>query len=124
MTTLADLNNLRVLNNKQPLKAWKESKAKLIAAYEKEYAISFHANQPEELRGDELKAHKKAKKIIADDLLKEEVARAAIIPHNKVNVASIAKELGINPKVARAKLRKNKVDRNDIKAIRKALTKK
>lgn len=119
MTTLADLNELRIQNNKQPLKSWKESKAKLIAAYEKEYAISFHANQPEEL-----KAHKKAKKIIADDLLKEEVARAAIIPHNKVNVASIAKELGINPKVARAKLRKNKVDRNDIKAIRKALTKK
>ena len=42
---------------------------------------------------------------------------------NKVNVAQIAKEFGINPKVARAKLRKAKVDRADAAAIRKALTK-
>jgi len=127
--TLAYLNELRAMNGKAPLKAWKESKDKLAQAIDKEHETRV------------------AKQTVTEQLLKEEVARAAQVPAKKVNkhgevatpkaikavrvaadaakvnVAAIAKELGINPKVARAKLRKANIDRNDAAAIRKALKK-
>lgn len=110
--TLAYLNELRTMNNKKPLKAWKESKVKLAAAIDKEH----------EVRQEERLARLEAKPV------KIVTARVEGKPQNvteagaKVNVAKIAKELGINSKVARAKLRKAKVDRTDEAAIRKALS--
>ena len=135
--TLAILNELRIRNGKTELKSWKESKAKLAAAIDNEQGLmAANATNP---KGNP------SKQTVTEQLLKEEIARAAVVPAKKVNsvkhgevatpkaikavrvgtvnVAAIAKELGINPKVARAKLRKANVNRADAAAIRKALTK-
>ena len=112
--TLAYLNELRTMNDKKPLKAWKESKVKLAAAIDKEH----------EVRQEERLARLEAKsvKIVTARIVKEGKPQNVTEAGAKVNVAKIAKELGINSKVARAKLRKAKVDRTDEAAIRKALS--
>lgn len=117
--TLAYLNELRTMNNKQPLKAWKESKDKLANAIDKEHAARIAA-QPENLKKEEAaaEASSAAKARTVKRLAKEVIERTT-----GINVAAIAKELGINPKVARAKLRKAKIDRTDAAAVRKALAK-
>ena len=117
--TLAILNELRIRNGKTELKSWKESKAKLAAAIDNEQGLLVaNATNP---KGNP------TKKAVAEKLVKQEIAKAAGVEakhvNKHVNVAAIAKELGINPKVARAKLRKAKIDRTNAAAIRKALTK-
>ena len=127
--TLAILNELRIRNGKTELKSWKESKAKLAERIEIEKAIADASAQAERVARVEASAKNKPINILVKKTIEKNKAKLAKTPQvsaktvNKVNVAQIAKELGINPKVARAKLRKAKVDRADAAAIRKALTK-
>lgn len=98
---LATLNALRTAAGKAPLKSWKESKAKLEAAIA---ALTPAAKLSE----PETKVQKKA---------------AASYAHADRPLKAICKELNLNPKVARAKLRKAGLSApyTDAKAIRKAL---
>lgn len=147
--TLAILNELRIRNGKTELKSWKESKAKLAERIEIEKAIahSHHAAREQaelvktlvntklnkivdKTRADAKKVNSVEHGEVQARVVKEgkpqnvtEAGAKVLAKKNKVNVATIAKELGINPKVARAKLRKLNVNRADAAAIRKALTK-
>lgn len=122
MANLETLNALRIELGMSPLKSWKESKAKLDAAY---YALqSKQAAEPAlkiitTVDGGKavVKNDRKAtvKRLAAEAVAENErLARLEASAKNKplkikstkVNVASIAKELGLNPKVARAKVRK------------------
>lgn len=115
--TLADLNSLRVINGKTSLKSWKESKAKLAAAIDKEQGLMAANVMNPKGNPEKARTVKRQHGEVATPKAIKSVKVAA------VNVAQIAKELGINPKVARAKLRKLNINRADAAAIRKALTK-
>lgn len=82
---LANLNILRAANNLKPLKAWKESRAKLEAAIAK-----LPAPKPAEAPKTETKKAKPAGK------------------HTEglISIKQIAADLGMDAKVARAKLRR------------------
>lgn len=83
MTTkdkLTQLNALRVANGMKPLKTWKESTAKLDAVIAKLQSTSTTKQQLE--------------------------ASVKTTKGDAVSITTIAKELGINDKVARAKLRR------------------
>lgn len=144
--TLAILNELRIRNGKTELKSWKESKAKLAERIEAEKEIAeAQAEDDRATARDEQaaldalndKLGKIADKARADakrvpnpkigmkhgEVATPKAIKAVRVAANKINVAEIAKELGINAKVARAKLRKLNVNRADAAAIRKALTK-
>lgn len=180
LNNLDELNALRALNGKAPLKSWKESKDKLLIAITKEESeavspvvaknIKTTTNIVDSMIEENKKANSKIARVkpikpaeiaaLADhnkqqmkkaDLkpatkkIAEKVAQAkkrvqskrdaqaglkkpAIVKgdnHNTgvVNVAAIAKELGVNAKVARATIRRKKVDRTDEAAIRAALKK-
>lgn len=100
----ARLNKLRTDNGKAPLKDWKESNTKLLEAIRKEEAgevkaksvkaVANAATDPDLL--DRMSGKKKLTK------KKHVVAEATEFK----SLADICKALGINPKVARAKLRK------------------
>lgn len=124
--TLADLNALRIDLGMSPLKSWKESKAKLSdqieklqARYDELMAAAPALKIVPTVDGGKavVKNDRKAtvKRLAAEAIAeKERLARLEASAKNKplkiksakVNVASIAKELGLNPKVARAKVRK------------------
>lgn len=156
MSTLAHLNELRTAVGKAPLKAWKESKAKLLEAIDKltprdsaGNIIAADANgviasgAPRQIDISELtpeshpiaKANKdswnavigKPKKSIEREAelahldvrerklvkaTKKEVRRQGekqyvhAVEGDEVTLVQIAKELGINPRVARAKMRR------------------
>ena len=97
--TLATLNTLRVKNNMAPLKAWKESKAKLEAAIGK---LTTKADPV----AKELKATSvaKAKPAKPTKVAKEKVAKEP--KDNSLSISTIAEGLDIDPKVARAKMRR------------------
>lgn len=118
MSTLIELNALRTAANMKPLKAWKESKAKLDAAIAKLTGIP--ADQAKQVEVTKVptgmtaaKAEAAAKKV-AKKASKPASAKAK--PLNKGaqakkdsadNILStVAAELDINTKVARAKLRR------------------
>jgi hypothetical protein len=129
MSTLIELNALRIANNLKPLKGWKESNAKLTAAIAKlskitpaeqalkasvevtkipagmtaaklaaakEKAAKAKPSDPVLKKGDKIAASKKTDK--------QPVAKKPAI--EGVSVSTIATKLGIDPKVARAKLRR------------------
>ena len=132
--TLAYLNELRAMNGKAPLKSWKESKDKLAKAIDKENETRVAGQNErleEEARIARVSAKNKPINILVKKTIEKNKAKIAKAPQvsakqeeaAKVNVAAIAKEFGINPKVARAKLRKANINRADAAAIRKALTK-
>ena len=77
-TLFAHLNKLRVANGFKPLKAWKESRAKL------EYAIEYQEEGVE---------HKQEETVANEN--------------DTVTIAQVARELGLNPKVCRAKARRH-----------------
>lgn len=137
MTDLATLNKLRLANGKSELKSWKESKARLAERIEAEKAIADSNKQAERLARVEASAKNKpinikakleaekaaaVKKVTEDCVARATKRKEKRIATDKINVSKIATELGINPKVARAKLRKANVDRSDEAAIRKALS--
>jgi hypothetical protein len=104
------LNELRVELGMAPVKAWKESRAKLEAAINKLCANVFAARQADEAlkaASDQQKvdvpAPVKAKKLKADAVTDDFVIKG-------VALKFIMQELGMtDAKVARAKLRRNEV---------------
>ena len=111
MTRFEHLNNLRILNGQKPLKAWKESKAKLEAAIKKLEAQTRHdieeamedaaSDNIDQLIEEDKKVPCRAPSVIEHELKSR--------PHptpDKVTLVEIAKELSINPKIARAKIRR------------------
>lgn len=98
MSTLNELNALRTANSMKPLKSWKESKAKLDAAIKKLSASSSTTTQ--------LKASVEA--VASKPVAKKPAAKAEAKKPAKdgTSISTIAAELGIDPKVARAKLRR------------------
>lgn len=134
-TLTIDLNELRVVNGKNPIKAWKESKSKLVIAIEKERLSADEFAKIEKDIGDEVAdADKKsaaakksaAKKKIEKALTKPDLpepkwapgntkypaaepkgtASKFGAPENTFTIVELAIQLNINPKVARAKLRR------------------
>lgn len=123
MSTLIELNALRVANNMKPLKGWKESNAKLTAAIAKLSKIT-PAQQalkasvevtkvPAGMMAAKLAAAKeKEAKVAAKPAKvatpkksdKQPVAKKPAI--DGTSISTIATKLGIDPKVARAKLRR------------------
>jgi len=79
---LDTLNTIRARLGKAPLKSWKESKAKLLTTIEK-----LTAQLPVEAQK---KAPKKAPKVNGEN----------------VTLANIARGIGLDPKIARAKMRR------------------
>lgn len=100
----ARLNKLRTDNGKAPLKDWKESNTKLLEAIRKEEADG--------IKGKSIKAVADASKdetILDRAAGKKKLTKKAKPAANAgeyKSLAEICKALGINPKVARAKLRK------------------
>lgn len=126
----ARLNTLRVANSLKPLKAWKESKAKLEAAIAKlaeevegiaelnDPVKAFIAKNgvtkcPPAKALLEAQKHREAVDDAAEKLLKGEAPApkraAAVRVHvdgGSITLVQIASELRINPKIARAKMRR------------------
>jgi predicted DNA-binding ArsR family transcriptional regulator len=95
MTDFEHLNNLRLLNGKKPLKTWKESKERLRLAIDKEEeAYAKFASRPS----------------IPDEAIEtlKQTGTVTLIMNEPqtVTLSQIARELGIDPKVARAKARR------------------
>lgn len=101
--TLATLNTLRAKNNLKPLKAWKESKAKLEAACAKLAKVASVTDLPP---NKELKVEASAGKKDAKKVVKKDAKPAKEKNVDGVSISTIAAELDIDPKVARAKLRR------------------
>lgn len=95
------LNQLRITNGKNPLKAWKESKQKCIDAIENEMA---EAKTPE----PEPKAKIPEPNLFPNFIIPDPVRDNddSIPEKDTFTISELAEQLGINPKVARAKLRR------------------
>lgn len=87
MATLNELNALREYAGMKPLKVWKASKAALQAAIDKLQSTAVTAMQTETVKAIEAPVNVKRKT-------------------EGVSISEIAKSLGMNDKVARAKLRR------------------
>lgn len=97
--TITELNALRTAAGMKPLKAWKESKDKLTAAVNK---LRGAATTTQQLKASaEVAVKKDAKKSAAKPKVK--TTKPAV---EGVSIKAIAKKLGIDDKVARAKLRR------------------
>lgn len=113
MNTLAQLNTLRVAAGMKPLKAWKESKVKLEAAIAKLAQKLPEATDP--TPAQRATVERMAKEVIAktsgraaatgDNMQQVPKAKPANT-EGLISIATIADELDIDPKVARAKLRR------------------
>lgn len=112
--SLVELNARRVASNMKPLKAWKESKAKLADAIAK-LPAAFTEATPNELAAQTvrpvdhveptiLSKPKKGEAKLSDKLNKQK--RSMIDSSVKGNpFTEMLRASGVNPKVARAKLR-------------------
>ena len=109
MSTLIELNALRTAAGMKPLKAWKESKVKLVAAIEK---LGAKPSNVEVTKVPTGMTAEKAAKAVAKPAPKAKPAKATKPAAAKkstgegITISTIAAELGIDPKVARAKLRR------------------
>lgn len=121
--TFTKLNALRIAANLKPLKDWKESGAKLVQAIAKlENASPLAAHfvrsaerEEEAQQADEKEAaeqrimNAKAKKIARAIVVKPSKSVKDLLQSTKaanMSVAEYCKQFDINPKIARAKLRK------------------
>ena len=110
------LNTLRAANGKAPLKAWKDSKAKLAEAIAKESPKTLNvANELTDIIEDVNKSRDKKKQTEVPAKPKKSVASK-----EGKSTAQILKDFGINPKVGRALLRRHGVERTEA-AITKSL---
>lgn len=158
-TALTELNALRVAVGKKPLAAWKESKAKLDAAIaalketapaagpaaHKANAVDAKPTKDEffddlEAQRDVLVKKQNAKAKVDTKTKPAKTAKSAKepkavkkTPGEGVSISTIAAELDIDPKVARAKLRRQDevpciegsqwlFNKSDIPAIKAILT--
>lgn len=113
MTTLIELNALRVANNMKPLKAWKESKAKLIAAIAKlsgitptEQALKASVEVTKVPTGMTSKKVAAAAKAGTKKEAPKSLNKGAKKAGSENILSTVCAELDINTKVARAKLRR------------------
>lgn len=113
MSTLIELNALRTAAGMKPLKAWKESKAKLDAAIAKLGAKPSNVEVTKVPTG--MTAAKKEKadakaskpvKVPATKTTKVKVVKDKKSTGEGLSISTIAEELDIDPKVARAKMRR------------------
>lgn len=105
MSTLIELNALRIAAGMKPLKSWKESKAKLDAAVtklSKTMPVKETLKASVELTAPEKETIKKLDKAVKKGVAAERTAKSV----DGVSISTIATKLGIDPKVARAKLRR------------------
>jgi hypothetical protein len=101
MTTLTELNALRTAANMKPLKVWKASKAALVQAIAK---LQSSSTTEQQLKASADVEHgKKIKKVTTEAV---EAMKEITKNSEAKTIAEIAFELKINPKVARAKLRR------------------
>lgn len=111
MTTkeaLEQLNALRIANGEKPYKAWKESRAKLdakLAQYTPQHNVTPALVEVAETPAADVPAKPAVKKLEAP------VGNALT-----VTLADIARELNLNPKIARAKMRRIRVPEGAEKA--------
>jgi hypothetical protein len=119
MSTLIELNALRTAAKMKPLKAWKESKAKLVAAIAKLTGIAPSAAKVVEVT--KIPAGMTAKKVAAEAAKAAKPAKTAKVAKEKtttkpaaegMSVSTLAEQLGIDPRVARSKLRRAFPDRD------------
>lgn len=97
---LENLNTLRVANGKSPLKSWKESKAKLAAAYAAERELNIKSKpSPEAVKATVKRMAAEVVKATATPKGEAEVKRTS-------DVVAYALKHGLNPKSLRNKLRK------------------
>lgn len=103
--SLETLNALRAANGKAPLKAWKESKAKLAEAIAKESPKSLNvaAKTTTEKKVEPKKVAKPAKSVATS---------------SGKSTAAILKEFGLNPKVGRALLRRHGIERTEAAIVK------
>jgi hypothetical protein len=97
MANLTELNLLRGAAGMKPLKAWKESKDKLAAAIKK--LMKPNVKIEDVTSGATPVTAAVAKPKVVKDASKKSTVEG-------VGISTIAAELGIDPKVARAKLRR------------------
>lgn len=120
----AHLNKLRAISNQAPLKAWKESRIKLIAAIAKlqpsfDPSISLEVAAPGVTSETLAKTMAPAKKTPESKRLqkalakkmapKKTIAKKAApkkTDGTSISLAEIARQLDMNPKAARAKMRR------------------
>jgi hypothetical protein len=148
MSTLIELNALRVANNMKPLKRWAESKAKLDAAVAKLSGITpaeqalkasvevtkvptgMTAKKLEAAKAKEAKAAAKPKGKTAKEGMQKTIVKDGKTVKSSLKaksdniLATVCGELEIDPKVARAKLRREFGKKEDGKwpTIAKAMT--
>ena len=107
---LMELNELRKEKGMKPLKAWKESRAKLEAAIDKldNEVVGDKESPAEEARVERKAGRKRPAKKKPDPKKKPTGKKRGPQPKNDglLSVSDIAREIGIDPKVARAKLRR------------------
>lgn len=97
MATLNELNALRTAAGMKPLKVWKASKAALQAAIDKLQETTAETAEREFHEADQVVP----KTVEAPVNVKRKALNAS-----GVSISEIAKSLGMNDKVARAKLRR------------------
>lgn len=111
------LNTLRAANGKAPLKAWKDSKAKLEAAIAKESPKTLNvANELTDILKDvnkSLKDRDNKKPAKKDDVPAPAKPKKSVASKEGKSTAQILKDFGINPKVGRALLRRHGVERTE-----------
>lgn len=94
---LATLNALRATKGKAPIKAWKESKAKLEAAIE--------ALSPKQVKAPKAPVEVSKAKL-------SHVLKGAMAPRAR-DFAEWCRQNDVNPKVARAKLRRAGIEKDE-----------
>lgn len=114
--SLETLNALRVANGKSPLKAWKESKAKLAEAIAKEGPKTLNVAAK---ATTEKKVEPKAK-VEPKPAKKDKAPKPAksVATSSGKSTASILKEFGLNPKVGRALLRRHGIERTEAAIVK------
>lgn len=127
-TLLASLNIVRIAEGKAPLKSWKGSRAALEKACghvtstkgetlvaEGAYPTESAAERSTGIKGKAAKSRARLAKALAKDEKKEKPVKAKASPKAKavkvkgefITLAEIARDLKIEPKVARAKCRRS-----------------
>jgi hypothetical protein len=108
MSTLVYLNELRKHTGKAPLKAWKESKAKLAEAIAKLEA-NISALEPDRIVAPGIGSPDEVVTVIkAKGTPIPKKPETPVVELVTITLVEIAKELSINPRVARAKMRRVK----------------
>jgi len=115
---LDELNELRDEAGMKPLASWKSSRVKLEEAIDKlDAKVNAPNGQPSPPLGESA-TDSKSKTVKKPKKPADKKKKAPSKDDGLMGVSDVAKELGINPKVARAKLRRNGMKSTDGRWIR------